>query len=153
MKTLSRVHDLDELLRRLRVLSEVSQARWGRMSAPQMVCHVGDAVRMATGEQPVTMHSNWRKRTLLKWLVLYVPVPWPPGVETSPEIDQVKGRGTRPGEFAADLARAESLLRRAARPEANLEGREHPVFGPMSHAEWMRWGYLHTDHHLRQFGA
>jgi hypothetical protein len=28
----------------------------------------------------------------------------------------------------------------------------HPIFGRMTEAEWMRWGYLHTDHHLRQFG-
>jgi hypothetical protein len=29
--------------------------------------------------------------------------------------------------------------------------RNHPLFGSMEHADWMRWGYLHTDHHLRQF--
>jgi hypothetical protein len=28
----------------------------------------------------------------------------------------------------------------------------HPMFGAMTTLEWMRWGYLHTDHHLRQFG-
>ena len=29
---------------------------------------------------------------------------------------------------------------------------EHPIFGAMSVKDWMRWGYLHADHHLRQFG-
>ena len=29
----------------------------------------------------------------------------------------------------------------------------HPLFGRMSEAAWLRWGYLHVDHHLRQFGA
>ncbi len=29
----------------------------------------------------------------------------------------------------------------------------HPVFGELSEWEWMRWGYLHADHHLRQFGT
>ena len=29
----------------------------------------------------------------------------------------------------------------------------HPIFGPLSHAAWLRWAWLHTDHHLRQFGA
>ena len=29
---------------------------------------------------------------------------------------------------------------------------DHGMFGPMTHWDWMRWGYLHTDHHLRQFG-
>ena len=29
----------------------------------------------------------------------------------------------------------------------------HPIFGPMTLRAWMRWGYLHVDHHLRQFSA
>jgi hypothetical protein len=28
----------------------------------------------------------------------------------------------------------------------------HPMFGEMTEKDWMRWGYLHADHHLRQFG-
>ena len=27
----------------------------------------------------------------------------------------------------------------------------HPAFGAMSAREWLRWGWLHADHHLRQF--
>jgi hypothetical protein len=30
--------------------------------------------------------------------------------------------------------------------------RPHPMSKEMSERDWMRWGYLHTDHHLRQFG-
>jgi hypothetical protein len=37
-------------------------------------------------------------------------------------------------------------------PSGRFEGIVHPIFGPMSAAAWMRWGYLHADHHLRQFG-
>jgi hypothetical protein len=29
----------------------------------------------------------------------------------------------------------------------------HPVFGPLNVAAWLRWGHLHVDHHLRQFGV
>jgi hypothetical protein len=29
----------------------------------------------------------------------------------------------------------------------------HPMFGSMKRADWLRWGYLHADHHLRQFSA
>jgi hypothetical protein len=29
----------------------------------------------------------------------------------------------------------------------------HPIFGELTDSERMRWGYLHMDHHLRQFGA
>jgi len=29
---------------------------------------------------------------------------------------------------------------------------DHALFGTMSFADWMRRGYLHTDHHLGQLG-
>ena len=29
----------------------------------------------------------------------------------------------------------------------------HPIFGPLTTSQWMRWGYLHVYHHLRQFGV
>jgi len=34
-----------------------------------------------------------------------------------------------------------------------IEGRWHPIFGPMSRSDWLRWAYLHMDHHLRQFNS
>jgi hypothetical protein len=67
-------------------------------------------------------------------------------------VDQTIG-GTRPGDFAADVAQLEALLEDfTAKPET-LAGRPHPIFGRLSRNAWLRWGYLHTDHHLRQFGA
>ena len=59
----------------------------------------------------------------------------------------------------SDHAEIEALIERAwqARVERFATQRggwpAHPIFGRMSEAEWLRWGYLHTDHHLRQFGA
>ena len=55
-------------------------------------------------------------------------------------------------EFAADLARLEALLEHVAAAR-DLDGQRHPTFGRMSEGAWLRWGYLHVDHHLRQFGA
>ncbi len=46
--------DKTEILTRLRALRPDSARRWGRMSAHQMVCHLSDAFRMATGERPET---------------------------------------------------------------------------------------------------
>jgi Protein of unknown function (DUF1569) len=44
------------------------------------------------------------------------------------------------------------LMERFAQPSA-AERPAHPIFGRMTEEEWMRWGYLHVDHHLRQFGG
>lgn len=152
MKTLARERDKDEILRRLQQVRPESAARWGRMSAHQMVCHLSDAFRMATGEKAVSPHTSLARRTLVKWLALYAPLQWPPGLLTRPEIDQYVS-GTKPSAFAADVADVAALVERITVQAARIDWPPHPIFGRMSAAAWLRWGYLHTDHHLRQFGA
>ena len=152
MKTLARERDKAEILRRVRALRPDSVRRWGRMSVHQMVCHLSDGFRMGIGEKGVSDASGPLRRTMLKWIVLYVPLSWPAGILTRPEIDQGVG-GTRPVDFAADIAQLEALLDLVTAQQGELDWRPHPLFGPMSKAAWLRWGYLHIDHHLRQFGA
>jgi hypothetical protein len=112
------------------------------MSPHQMVCHLIDSTRVALGELTVSRVDTLLNRTLVKWIALRVPLAWPPGIQTRPEIDQVLGGGTK----------LEALTQRLA-AEKDFPGCVHPVFGGMSAEEWHRWGYLHLDHHLRQFGV
>lgn len=151
MNTFARTRDKDDILRRVRTITPDSRRRWGTMSAHQMVCHLADSCRMATGQKQVRPVSSLLRRALTKWIALYAPLRWPPGIVTVPEIDQ-KISGTCPGDFSRDLAEAVELLEglAARRGEA---WPAHPIFGRMSEAEWLRWAYLHTDHHLRQFGV
>jgi len=116
------------------------------------VCHLGDCFRMALGRKSVSDSSGVLPRAILKWIVLYAPLHWPAGISTSPEIDQALG-GTRPAEFAADVAEVAVLMDLVIGQSGTVDGRLHPALGRMSEAEWLRWGYLHTDHHLRQFGV
>lgn len=152
MKSLARPDDAAEILRRLRGLEPTSTRRWGRMSVHQMVCHLGDAYRMVTGEKVVIEASNVLHRTVVKWVALYAPLRWPSGIDTSPELDQECG-GTTPEDFAADVARVQALVERITREAGSVAWPRHPLMGPMSVTAWLRWGYLHADHHLRQFGA
>jgi hypothetical protein len=122
------------------------------MSAHQMVCHLADNFRMALGQVGATAPSGPLQRTVVKWIALYAPLRWPPGITTAPELDQAAGAGTPPTDFDADRALALSLLGEMTAPGRRLT-LPHPVFGAMSEGAWLRWGYLHTDHHLRQFGA
>jgi len=46
-----------------------------------------------------------------------------------------------------------AAFERFTRQPLEYELQTHPIFGQMTEKEWMRWGYLHSDHHLRQFGA
>jgi hypothetical protein len=151
MKSFAREGDKTEILRRVRQLRAESVPRWGRMSAHQAVCHLTDACRMALGGKRVSPVSGRLQQTFAKWVALYLPRPWPPGILTRPEIEQGIG-GTPPGDFAADLAELERLLELVASQPQDFGWPVHPIFGRMSHREWLRWAYLHADHHLRQFG-
>jgi hypothetical protein len=122
------------------------------MSPHQAVCHVIDSTLVALGELTVSRVDTLINRTLVEWIALRVPLAWPSGIATRPEIDQVLGRGTRPSDFAADVDRLTELTLRFAGAK-DFAGRAHPIFGEMSVEEWLRWGYLHLDHHLRQFGV
>ena len=149
MKTLARERDKVEVLHRLKQVRPDSVRRWGKMSAHQMICHLADACRMAMGVHAVSDATGPLQRTVVKWIALYVPLPWPPGILTRPEIDQESG-GTCPSDFDADVAALETLVEVMATRRGDWPS--HPVFGRMSGAAWLRWGYLHMDHHLRQFG-
>jgi hypothetical protein len=152
MKTLARQRDKAEILQRLRAVRPESVRRWGRMSAHQMVCHLSDSFRMVTGQKPVSDATSLLERTIVKWIALYLPLPWPAGILTRPEIDQELG-GTRPVDFATDVAQLEVLMELMTAQTGSFDWHMHPIFGRMSEAAWLRWAYLHMDHHLRQFGA
>jgi len=153
VKSLARPGDKAELLQRLKGLGPESARRWGRMTAHQMVCHLCDGFRMRTGEKAVSDATSLLQRTVVKWVALYAPMRWPRGITTRPEIDQCAGGGMRPSDFNADVAQLEALVDLVSAPSPGFDWSRHPIFGPMSEAQWLRWGYLHLDHHLRQFGA
>ena len=152
MKTIAQDECKVELIRRLRTVRPESTARWGRMSPHQMLCHLSDAFRIVTGQRAVRSASNPLRRTAVKWIALYVPLPWPAGIPTLPELDQ-HGGGTPPADFSEDVREVESLLNQIATLPRNADWPDHPIFGRMSQAAWLRWAYRHVDHHLRQFGA
>src|SRR5262249_44478361 len=122
-----------------------------RMSPHQMVCHLTDSCRMLTGERTTLPAATPLPKPVMRWIALYLPVRWPRGLPTTPELDQRAG-GTSPVDFTADVASLVAQLRRIAADPACRFAAEHPVFGTMSRSAWYRWAYLHSDHHLRQFG-
>lgn len=152
-RTLGNPAEKASLIRRLHDLRPDSHRRWGHMTVHQMVCHLADATRVALGEMTVSVYTPWWARTLTKWVALGTPLPWPSGLPTRPELDQVRGAGTKPKDLARDVAELEELVERMAAPDTDLEGHVHPIFGHLSSADWLKWAYLHTDHHLRQFGV
>ena len=148
MKTF--VADKGEVLRRLADLRPDSPRRWGKMSCHQMIVHLSDSFQVPLGERKASKASVPVPRGIFKWAALYAPMKWPRGVKTMPEIEQGVG-GTAPVEFQRDREKLVGLIEQFC--DAPVDGAVHPIFGAMTQQDWQRWGYLHCDHHLRQFGV
>ena len=152
MKTLGDRKAREEIAGRLGLVRLESAREWGKMTSHQMVCHLADSFRGVVGEKALAPMPGVVGRGFMKWGALYAPFRWPHGVKTMPEVDQEIG-GTAPLEFQSDIRELQRLLERFTRQPRDFSWTAHPIFGVMVDREWMRWGYLHMDHHFRQFGV
>ncbi|MGH7710714.1 MAG: DinB family protein [Gemmatimonadaceae bacterium] len=152
MKTVADPRVLRSLIERLSALRPDSQRRWGTLTPHEMLCHLGDSNEMVLGIRPRNNPVPPRRRIIMKLLGLWSPFRWPHGWRTNPQHDP-RADGTRPSEFARDLQRAIAGIEGIARAGPDSLDRAHGFFGVMAVADWQRWAYKHTDHHLRQFGA
>ena len=114
-----------------------------------MVCHLNDSFQVGLGEKYASPATSFLARTLMKFAALYLPLPWPHGIPTRPEIEQGRG-GTPPADWERDRATLRALITEFA---AGRRFGTHPMWGEMSPRDWQVWGYRHLDHHLRQFGV
>jgi Protein of unknown function (DUF1569) len=138
-----------QIRNRIQAVSPDTERRWGRMSASQMICHLADSFRCTLGETDTNILSP---KKFMKWAALWIPIPWPHGFKTRPEMDQEIG-GTRPVQFESDRDQLLVLMDRFTCQSPVPKFSAHPIFGQMTRKELMRWAYLHMDHHLRQFGV
>jgi Protein of unknown function (DUF1569) len=151
MSTLFDPKNVETIKNRISSLSPTSQAEWGKMNVNQMMCHVTDGFKMATGERPIADRSNLFTRTLLKFVVVKL-IKMPKDAPTAPGLDQTK-EGTKPGEFEDDRRNLIDALDRVTTMPPDHAWAAHPIFGRMSANDWAILGYKHIDHHLKQFGA
>ena len=146
-KSLWSAHARLELIERLDSLNPDAAPRWGAMNAPQMLAHLVDWMEMARGG----IHAAGRKSPLryppLKQLAVYW-LPFPRGVQTAPELIS-----RTPSDWASEHAAVCRHIGSFERVDPTAIWPEHPVFGKLTPNAWGVFGYRHTDHHLRQFGA
>jgi len=154
--TLANDADQRQIIARLERIRPECTRVWGTMTVHEMVCHLSDSYLMVMGEKAAAPAPRKElpaplPRGFIKWFALRVPIRWPRGVATRPEMDP-KRQGTRPEAFESDLRKLLALNERFTRRPRDYSFASHPIFGVMTEDEWMRWAYLHMDHHLRQFG-
>jgi hypothetical protein len=138
-----------EMRDRLARLTPERTGGWGRMTAPEMVCHLAESLKMAIGELHVAPKNVPIRYPPLKQLVVYL-APFPKNVPTAPEL-----LARPPREWRADVADLQALVDRfsARGRDARAAWPAHPAFGRLSRRAWGVLVYRHMDHHLRQFGA
>ena len=141
-----------EIVERVRRVNPDATRQWGKMTVHQMICHLNDSYLLAMGERKVGDVSNFFTRSVVRMIALRAPMQWPKGVQTVAEFDQAAGRGTAPSGFEKDKAELLQIIERFTGSPRDFNFARHPIFAEMSEWEWLRWGYLHADHHLRQFG-
>jgi Protein of unknown function (DUF1569) len=142
--------DRQVIMVRLGKMRADSPRQWGKMNAHQAICHLNDSFRGVMGDIALSGKPMLIGK-VVKWVALYSPLTWTRGTPTMPEVDQMK-LGTKPVEFGADVAELERLVERFTMYQRDFVWKPHPFFGEMSEDDWMRWGWLHMDHHFRQFG-
>jgi hypothetical protein len=149
MKTMHTAADRRSIAERIGRLTPDSQPQWGKFTAPRMVVHLTDTIRMSLGELSVKAKS---KRTPLRFaplkhLAIYV-LPFPKGLPTAPELI-----ARIPAAWNGEVEALTGVLERFGGRPVDAAWPVHPVFGPMSTRAWGVLAYRHCDHHLRQFGV
>lgn len=135
------------ILQRIDRLKPDQAPLWGRLTAPKMVAHVSDQLRMAMGEIASAPQSRVLSVRPAAWLMIYV-IPWPHGAKGPRESFT-----TSPAEWQHDVEALKVLVDRLPQWEPPGDWPVHPLFGPLTRRDWGAVSYKHFDHHLRQFAV
>jgi hypothetical protein len=133
-------------------LSPDAQPKWGKLQGDQVVGHLIAAFRFTTGESPGMMPdvSNFFTRSIIGPLLLTGLIPIPKNVPlkdaTGKRMDAPIAEGNVEDLRAAMTAFKEGLA------TGTLKTPNHPAFGDIGPEGWDKMHYLHTRHHMRQFG-
>lgn len=139
-----------EIVSALAELSEDRVARWGRMTAQQMVEHLIWGFELSTGQAQVECTIPAADLPRMKRFL------WSNRPTPQEFMNPALASGLPPSRYA-NLAQAKASL--GQQLERFLEESvraamlyTHPIFGPIGYEEWHRTHYKHAHHHLLQFG-
>ena len=148
MKSLWQEKTRDELMARARRLTPAHRAQWGKFTVDRMLAHLVDAFRMGMGEievrpRKIPVIGAWPFNVLF---IRFVGMP-----KNAPTAREIIERA--PLSIDAELRQLEAAMERFAAQRERRDWPRHPAFGKLSRSSWGVLGYVHTDHHRRQFGV
>jgi Protein of unknown function (DUF1569) len=148
MKSLWEEQSRRELMARARRLTPAHRPLWGKFTVDRMLAHMVDAFRMGMGEldvrpRRIPLLGSWPFNVLF---IRFVGMP-----KNAPTVREIIERP--PLSIDAELSALEAAMDRFAAQHDRTDWPAHPAFGKLSRRSWGVLGYVHTDHHLRQFGV
>ncbi len=142
----------DKFPQLLEKLEAHHEAKWGKMSAHQMVEHLAQIISVANGRFTGIANAEPERLAYRKMRFLEKEIPFQKGirVEFVPEEPL-------PTMFPNIQLSKEFTLNQLQRffdyhTEHSDLTPVHPIFGPMNYAEWVQFQARHIKHHLQQFG-
>ena len=130
---------------RLSRLTPDTQALWGKFSAPLMVCHLTEAMRMTYGDLVIPQKKMFVRYPVIKQLFIYV-LPMPKGLPTARQL-----LARAPTVWHGEVETLRSLIDRFATMQQDRTWPSHPAFGALTGRAWGALAWKHMDHHFRQF--
>lgn len=150
MESLFSDDDVQEIRARLQKLNSSAKARWGKMSAAQMLVHCQKQLQVALGEMSLKrgLFSFFFGKRAKKKLLSKEPF-----AHNLPTADEFVVQDNS-GDFEKEKQTLSDMILRFQKkgPKA-VDGKIHPFFGTMEAGEWDILCWKHLDHHFRQFGV
>jgi hypothetical protein len=143
--------NLPDFERRVNALSSTNQRVWGTMTLAQMLAHLRIVFEISNEERETKNESRAWLMPIIWLLMFRVWTNWPKGVikATTQFLDD--SADDIESERAQLLAGMRKFVERSeSDPERIVL---EPMLGYISLKKWQRVHGLHTDYHLRQFGA
>lgn len=147
MKTIFDLATREELIRRINLLNENSQAQWGKMNVYQMIKHCEMWEEMAMGRK--TYKRSFIGRLIGPLILKKVLKDETPLQRNTPTIPEFKITGN--GNVETEKAKWIALL--GEYDHFSNHNFIHPFFGKMTKEQIGLQAYKHIDHHLRQFNC
>lgn len=141
--------DNQQLIERVKKLNPESKALWGKMNVSQMLSHTHEPLVVMKGEKKlaftfigVLMGKRLKKKFLKER-------GFDKNLPTHAQFKVVDEK-----QFQAEQKKLiDALTNLQEKGPSIVTKNKHPFFGNMTQEEWADMMYIHTDHHLKQFGV
>ena len=149
MNSIFEQKDNHQLIERVKQLRPETQALWGKMNVAQMLAHVNEPLLVMQGEKTIKytligrLFGKYLKNKFIKDRGFGKNL-----------LTHEKFKVVEPKQFQTEQEKLIATLRILQQKGTTIITKnKHPFFGNMTHQEWGDMMYIHTDHHLKQFGV